>query len=358
MTWFKLSKRNVAVTLVLVALATVATWYCRSGDNVTWPQFPETKDQTPSVVVNLEPDFGYRTGDIIPVTIFVREQPGTEIDITSLALEGDFEIRGEPHLTRGQAEDGANTYCLKLELQSFSIRPRLSSSMSMTWNVKGTRQWSEIKQPLMNAFTSLTWDGERKEIQNGPLTMISGGWYTYLSVGLMVFAVALFAGCIFYQRWFERALANQEQKVRTSARMVCKRRIDAARTRIDGGEVTEANFVEIAASLREYLNLETTLLSQVPQALGNQHPYRKRIQASINLCERVAYKSVKLTATELMYLYQFLDEILLRQNGAAERDPDHILNRPKSAGKAKAKTAAANDQGKPATDAAGPEFGA
>lgn len=326
MNWFKINRRKAVIGGVIASLLLVAYWFLPSGGAPDWPQYPETQESAPSVVSQLEPDFGYRTGDVIPVAIFVKEQPGTEIDISSLALEGDFEIRGEPKIHRAGTEDGGQQYCIQLQLQSFSMSPKLRATMSMQWNTKGNRQWKEVKHSLVNAFTSLTWDGERKEIQSGPLPVINSLW-KYLSPALMVFAVLLFGACLFYQRWFERATAAREQKVQASARMVCKRQVDSARKRIEGGDLSEHHYVAIAAALRQYFNVESTVLAYIPLALGDHHPYKKRVQASINLCERVAYKSVKLTATEQKYLFEFLDDILLRRNVGAENDSDYILNR-------------------------------
>lgn len=325
--WFKITRRKVIISCVLSALLMVAFWFVPARGGPEWPQFPETKDNAPSVVSQLEPDFGYRTGDVIPVSIFIKEQAGTEIDIASLALEGDFEIRGEPQIAQESNPDGAKQYCIKLNLQSFSMSPKLRATMSMQWNLKGDRQWKEVKHSLVNAFTSLTWDGERKEIQSGPLPVINSLWGKYFSPGLMVFAVLLFGGCLFYQRWFERAEAAREKKVQASARGVCKSRVDAARKAIDGGDLSEAQYVAIAAALREYFNVESTVIGMIPLALGDHHPYKKRVQAAINLCERVAYKSVALTAFEQKYLFEFLDDILLRRNPMAESDKDYILNR-------------------------------
>ncbi|MBY0549982.1 MAG: hypothetical protein K2W95_22095 [Candidatus Obscuribacterales bacterium] len=357
--WFKINRRNAIIGGVIAALVMVAIWLIPSGGGPEWPQFPETQDKAPSVVSQLEPDFGYRTGDVIPVSIFIKEQLGTEIDISSIAFEGDFEIRGEPQIAQGQTPEGAKQYCIKLNLQSFSMSPKLRATMSMQWNLKGDRQWKEVKHSLVNAFTSLTWDGERKEIQSGPLVVLSS-WWKYFSPGLMVFAVLLFGGCLFYQRWFERAEAAREKKVQASARAVCKTRVDTARKAIGQGDVSEAQYVAIAAALREYFNIESTVIAHIPQALGDHHPYKKRVQAAINLCERVAYKSVNLTAFEQKHLFEFLDDILLRRNAMAEQDPDYILNRkqkpaPVKVSKVKVVTASqdavAADVSPPPTDA-------
>lgn len=343
MKWFKnLDKRKTAVMLVLVVLALAGTWYFQGGTGmvsgnsstagkVTWPtSFPETKDSAPSVVVQVDPDFGYRTGDVIPVTIFVRENAGTEVDISGLALEGDFEIRGEPVLTRKSLGEGAQGYCLQLQLQSFSIQPKLSSMVSFTWNVRGQRQWKEVKAPLVDVFTSLTWDGLRKEIQPGPMTAITNN-HLYVSIGMLAGSVLLFIGCIVFQRYYHRLNAASEERRQASPRMVCKRRVDAARKAIEAGDTSKENFRIIAEAVRTYLGLDSVLLSGVPEALGH-NPYKKRIQASINLCERVVYRDEEVTLNdgELRYLWVFLDDILLRRNPEAEQDPDFILNRPRA----------------------------
>ncbi len=344
MNWFNdLGKRKTAIAVVLVALALAGTWYFRAGGNssgssVKWPEFPESKDQSPSVVVQVEPDFGYRTGDVIPVSIFVRENPGTEVDIASLALEGDFEIRGEPVLSRTSLPNGGQGYCLQLQLQSFSIQPKLGSTLSFTWNVKGERQWKEMKAPLVDVFTSLTWDGERKEIQPGPMVYLTSN-HLYVSIGMLVGSVLLFFGCIVFQRYYDRLNAASEERRQASPRMVCKRRIDAARAKIEAGDDGKENFRIITEALRQYLNLHSVLLTDVPAALeGN--PYTKRVQASINLCERVVYtEDVKLTAGEMKYLWEFLDDILLRRKPEAEQDRDFILNRPRAAAKPRVRPA-------------------
>lgn len=339
MNWLKkIATNRTVIGVLLVACALAGTWYFQrpvappgavSFPAPVWPTFQQSNEATPQVVVQVEPDFGYRTGDVIPVNIFVRQNPGTEVDIASLALEGDFEIRGEPVLSTKSLDDGAKGYCLQVQLQSFRIQPKLGSAISFTWNSKGERQWKEMKAPLVDVFTSLTWDGERKEIQPGSTAFVTSN-HMYVSIGMLAGSVLLFVGCLVFLRYYERLNAASEERRQASPRLVCKRRVDAARKLIEAGDDSKENFRTVAEALRTYLGIETVEVSMIPAALGDS-PYRKRAQASVNLCERVVYRTedVKLNAGEMKYLWQFIDDILLRREPQAEQDRDFILNRPR-----------------------------
>src|SRR4029450_9053170 len=165
-----------------------------------WPEFPPAADSAPQVVTQVEPDFAWRTGDRIPVHIYVREQPGTQIDLNSLAVEGNFHVRGQPDIFVRDFKDGSRLVHIKLNLQSFNVAEQWTFKAMMSYTVAGSRESYAAKLPETVLYTSRTWDG-RMELKDGRLPVVHGLHY-------WTTAAALLAGLggLIFALWYLRRL--------------------------------------------------------------------------------------------------------------------------------------------------------
>lgn len=295
----------VGAVLALVGVAALA-WYSRQTN--TWPQFPETKDSKPAMVVELEPDFSYRTGDPVPVVVYIKQQPGTTVDITSLALEGSFEIRGELDVKDHILEDGCKAFRIKLNLQSFQVTRKLAANISLVWQVDGEKDTREFREKLLEVYTSYTWDG-RKQIKEGPLPPATGGHWP-LTLLLVFGSAGVFVWGLLYLRRAE--INRKEIKVREyrSPRALMKRRVDAAWAKIAGGDLSPEHFTEINAAVRQCFDLETVLLKYVVYALGSGQVQAKQIHGILARCHSAMYSKKTLPTEELAMLRSLLDEVV------------------------------------------------
>src|SRR5687768_13194241 len=106
----------VYATLLLPVLACLLVLRNHSE----WPPLPEKPGPSPTVMVEVERDFSHRIGDLIPITIYIKQFAGTTVDIDGLALEGDFELRGEFKTDSRSTTDGGKVLRVRGVVQSFS----------------------------------------------------------------------------------------------------------------------------------------------------------------------------------------------------------------------------------------------
>lgn len=313
--------KKIGFVIVVVLLLGAAGWFVYgTGDGVDCPEFPQSSE--PAVIVQVEPDFGYRIGDLVPITVFIKEPPGTKVDVASMALEGDFEIRGEPTLTKHQLADQSSVYCLKLTLQSFNAKRKLGASMSMVWEVANDPELKEIRQTLVEVYTSYTWDG-RPKIQDGPLPFRTNAYHWYVSAAILLLSFGGLVWSILYSWWVDKAKAAYARQVYNSPAMVCKRKVDAALAKIETGDASESNFREIDVALRDYLGVSTVLLKHLPIVLVTA--YRNHIMRVIIGCEKVIYRKQTLTDQELRQMRQDLDDVLLQRFVFSTPDPGYYM---------------------------------
>src|SRR5215470_10514163 len=130
-----------------------------------WPQFPQSAEPAPQVVVQVDRDFAWRTGDHIPVSVFIKLKPGVAVDLNSLAIEGDFEIAGNPEIFVREERDGTRLIRLLVTLQSFNLKPKLELKANLSYQLAGQREPRVVSLPGLEVYTSRTWDG-RPEIKD------------------------------------------------------------------------------------------------------------------------------------------------------------------------------------------------
>lgn len=280
-----------AVILLLVALLS-------GGSGVKWPDFPQPQGAEPQVVVVVEPDFGYHIGDVVPVDIYVRQPQGTHVNVDAMALEGDFEVRGEPEITSDQ--HGADVYIrYRVKLQSFqAFKPAYTAKISMTYEKPGDRNSYEVKAPSITVGTSNTWDG-RDQNQEGPLAP----WYghhllwaiAYLAVGLVGFIVSWVA-VVRIRRGIPKPKVPATP---LTPRQKAKLRFDRVWKKIRAGDQSEANFRVIDVIVRKLERIEHVLLEYVPIAVGDSHPKKAEIVYILTECEKVIFRGGTLSEGEL-----------------------------------------------------------
>lgn len=302
--WIQSFAWTVCVLLVSIAALTAMFWSKRT----VWPEFPQTKDFAPQVVVKVEPDFGWRLADHVPVTIFVKQKPGVSIDLNSLAVEGDFEFAAAPVVYSRDNRDGSKYLRIDLMLQSFAVQPKLTLKANMAYDVKGEPGTKMISLPAVELYTSRTWDG-RNQRQDGPM-MVEHGWH-YWTTGLaLLLGLVGSALCGFYLlkiRKEDAALAAAPLVGRALARQDFELVWARILSRQDGDE----EYKEIARILRRLYRIETRVTWEIPLELGDNHPHLKQILGIHKLCDRVIYKGRPLTGPEKAEIRRLFDEITL-----------------------------------------------
>lgn len=276
-----------AVFALIGALLFVALHFVKTEEK--WGSFPaDAKGPAPIVQVEVERDFGWRTGDVVPLTIYVKSFPGTSVDTDGLALEGDFEVRGDVKVDSRRTADGGKITRIRMDVQSFAFKPAVSARISMTWNKDGEKEWNEIPKSTVELHTSPTWDG-RQQLQEGHLDFTQG---THLLKLVLIFVLGI-GGVILATLYIRREIRNMPVVVEPPQPLTlydwAMLRFDAVWKRVEAGDRSDEVFMEIDHITRKLMHVETVQISHLDIALAD-HPFKKQGLYIIKTCERVLFR--------------------------------------------------------------------
>jgi len=305
---------NVVALVVTVAVALGAIAWVTKNDHTTWPDFntvAPVKTETPKapqVVSSHERDFGWRIGDVIPVELYLRQQPGTIVDLHSLAVEGDFEIVENPAFVTRDFKDGSKNIGIKFKIQSMSNAKQLSLKVSMLYRELETGDDKLISIPTFAPFTSPTWDG-RDVIQDGKPEYRHEGHLLWT----MGYILAGIAGAIFafiLRRKFVQAIKEEKQRVWDTRRRIARREFDEAWARFENGDFSIENYKSVARCVRKLFRIESKVMREIERELGDGHPYRVQTLKILKITGKLLYGSQPLTRDEHYSLKTIFDEIV------------------------------------------------
>jgi hypothetical protein len=184
----------IAIVLIAVTCGSLAgfNWYT----NNVWPDFPLAQTDTPpdpaapqAMVVVLKRDYGWRTGDLIKVKLYLKQMPGTKVDCQTLSVNDTFELAQKPVVAQKLLKDGSTVYRIDLTLQSFKIEQVHTFTGTIGW--KNGDQRNDLTIPETHLSTSLTYDGG-KYLKEGADPRVSIYWYGARYVAPMVLALVIY----------------------------------------------------------------------------------------------------------------------------------------------------------------------
>lgn len=322
------------ITMTLVLLLGVCTGYLlwQQYGGPQWPAMPVSASSpsassdkgegssapplAPQVLVQLDRDYGYRIGDIVPVTIYVKQQAGTRVDLQTIALEGNFEIAGQETghedttpVEERTLEDGSKMLRLKVKLQSFSVAPKLTAKLSVSYRVIAPNDEYTVVLPAIEVYTSNTWD-QRDLIKTGELQFLQG-WHLYINGALML--VSLLGVVVFWRlnRRFRSYLAELLPARRRIKRFVLARmRFDAAWSKIASGDRASAHYEEIERVVRGLFDVETKTTEEAAYwfLYGSRGPYR--VVQILHQCDRVIYRGEVLSEEDNAQIKEIFDRLV------------------------------------------------
>jgi hypothetical protein len=295
----------IAASMVVVLLASggLAAYFWQQ--RTIWPAFPPATTQDPQVAAQVEPDFGWRTGDHVPMVIYIRQQPNTTVDVNSLAMEGDFEIAKPPQVFVRDTKDGARYIRVDLVLQSVHVAPKLTLKANMSYSVEGSNEIHAVSLPGLELYTSRTWDG-RMELKDGPLAAKQGyhWWYT---IGALLAGFLGLLGSYGYMRKIRAEYVPP--LVKLSAWEQARVDFVTVWARIQQREDTEADYKEIERIIRRLYRVEPRTLYELQFELGINHPHYKQIKVILTNTGKVLYKQQVLSDAEKIEIFEAFQQI-------------------------------------------------
>lgn len=172
-----------------------------------WPHFPEAHGDAgskPQMLVEYdEPfDFGYRTGNLIPVDIVVKVPAGTSIEEGTLAMQGDMQLV-KKQTERGTAADGTCYYRFRLKLQNFVYKPKLTGTASLSYRMDGDTVLHRLQSEDIEIYPSKTFDGRKMGHPKDPVLHTHQGYHALLTLAMLVGGLSGMVLCL-WQPWRKR----------------------------------------------------------------------------------------------------------------------------------------------------------
>ncbi|MGE0265495.1 MAG: hypothetical protein AB7V06_22685 [Candidatus Obscuribacterales bacterium] len=301
------------VVLVVAVLFGSYLYFTRS-DRVEWPDFTQVATQSddplaPLVVARAERDYGWRTGDIVPLTLFIKQLPGTRVDENSLAIEGDFAVVGQPEFLFKEEEDGSRMIRIRLNLQSMAVAKQLSLKTQILYRNLEKGEDYLYTPPAFAPFTSMTWDG-RDIIQEGNPHVDT--WSDTVVTTLWIGGGLLGAILMIILRKKLRSKTREEHLGRgwSTRREIARQKFDAVWQRFENGDFSQRNYAEISAIVRELFHIQSSGFNEIAWEMGSGHPYLKHTLKILELCGEVIYRDRILHGQEHFAIKTIFDQIV------------------------------------------------
>lgn len=279
-----------------------------------WPEFHRVEHTTksplsPKAVIFQNRDFGWRIGDHIPLTFYIEQQPGTTVDIYSLAVEGDFEFVNPPEFEFRAFENGSTQIKVNMTLQSMSVSDELSLKGYMLYRNHETNLDHLFEIPVASFHRTDTWDG-RDVIMVGETKIDKHGLMVHTLT--IIFAGALIASFLFFlnRSLIRRFLIAGFDEDFNSRRLIARREFDRAWKHIEDGNYTTEAYSEVARVVRELFHLQTAGFREIRKKLGEGHPYRKHVSLILQLLAQPMYRDRKLRLEQHYRIKKLFDEMV------------------------------------------------
>ncbi|MBX9671606.1 MAG: hypothetical protein K2X93_28715 [Candidatus Obscuribacterales bacterium] len=303
---------NLGALVLVTALSIGAIVWFSGGDRTTWPDFGQAQRATtplaPAVVAKYERDFGWRIGDVIPIELYLHQEPGTLIDLHSLAIEGDFEIVENPTIVTRDFKDGSRNVAIKFKIQSMAAAKKLTLKVSMLYRVKESMEDHLIAIPAFEPFTSPTWDGRDVVKDGNPQYRHEG--HLLWTIGYILVGVVGAVGAFFARRRFKVYVLEEAKREWETRRETARREFDEAWARFDAGDFSDESYKLVVRCIRKLFRIESKVMREIEVELGSAHPYREQTLKILNVTGKVLYQLRKLTRNEHNSIKSAFDEIV------------------------------------------------
>ena len=312
------------LTAAVLAAATFA-WHKSSAQ--TWPAFPETHE-TPVAVSDVLPDFGWRTGDIIPLTVFIKEVPGTVCDLKSVVIKGDAQLRSLKSYEEKQA-DGTRLIRLQLEVQAFVLKqPVWEVTPYITYRTGEKQERKTLELPMFEIGSSNTYDkrkitivlpnGEKSEAKDGhpkdqpKVNLTSYAWLEDIGLGtvsLMLVVCAIWV--ISTRKHGSKTVGDKPLELFSNEWAETVADVKAAVRLLQNGNTDKQTYVRVQKGLLRLYRLDSVPLPSIEAAADGPCMQLMSLMHIIGFCHEVIYgKCDFLSGADVDKIVELLPEAL------------------------------------------------
>jgi membrane protease YdiL (CAAX protease family) len=274
-----------AAALLVVALSIIAA---RARPQVTtWPGFKPNTGTAPQSELKFKDDrdFGYRTGEIVPVTVYVKAPAGTELEPDSLTVKGDMEIARRSVFTQ-KGEDDSVYARFELGLQSFVGMPKWTATPSLTYRAPGGNKNETVDLATIEVYTSKTFDDRKPKDAHPkePEVSLLYGHHTVVTVSLLVFGILGSIACLLLLFSGRRRKATAQTTSEETPEPVLdpKEQLNQVMTRLFEGDQRDETVLAAVLQLRAFYKVQTATTSDL---LGSPSPFDAALGEALEILE-------------------------------------------------------------------------
>lgn len=309
-------KKLILSGLAIAIIATVVTAVIvQARHERQWPDFLTAKQDAPRYNSEVKDrDFGYRTGNHVPVTLYFKLLPGMELMTEQLVVNGDFEVVSRKEYREKKGED--TLVRVDLVLQAFLLKPKLEVKPTIAYKSTADGDPKKLDLLTVEVYTSQTYDGRKSEHpKEATLALINDGhlWLTAICIiaggcGVLL-AVHMFLG---------RRLARLKRKPKVSPGPFPAgwTAVQEAWGAVLEGDRSKTNITRVAELIRTFFGVGPLTISELSE---RTLPEKEPLIVFLGICEKAVWTDSQIGDAELAKAQEAMTNIealLLAKNSA------------------------------------------
>ncbi len=311
-----MKKYSLYLVVSLTALAAIfllVAFDPTGGARINYPSFAQSQSE-PQVVVELERDFAYRTGDPITFTVFVDQQAGTAVDETSFAVTdtnaGDMEY-SSTLLDSKSLPNGSRLLAVQVTLRKWSYEQSFTVAATMSYIVSETGDTKALAVPAITLHMSPTWDG-RKTLNQGDAQLVkdSEAILNIILIGVGL-GISIFALAYIRRARRNNSLARARQPRVLTKLEQARQRYELVRDLIEGRDFRLAHYEELERIVRELFAVEALSTEKVVGALDTERSWANAdVVTILTGCDERLYQGSIPTTAEHTEIFRAFDRLI------------------------------------------------
>jgi hypothetical protein len=294
----KSKKKLILAGLAIALVAMVATaLVVRSWHDRQWPDFLTDKQDAPRYNTEVKDrDFGYRTGNHVPLALYFKLLPGMELMTDQMVVNGDFEVVSRTEYRERRGDD--TLVRVDLVLQAFVLKPKLEAKPTIAYKSTPDGEPKKLDLLTVEVYTSQTFDGRKSEhpkeanlaeIDDGHLWVtgayiLAGGIGLVLAVGMLV------------RSHVPRLKTKPKAKVSSGPFPTGWAVVQEAWVAITGGDTSKTAFTRVAELSRTFFGVGPLTVSELA---NSTLPEKEPLIVFLSVCEKALWTDTQIGGDEM-----------------------------------------------------------
>lgn len=295
----KIALAALGLTLCLGITFAVLHW---SETAKSWPDFLMDKPDAPRYNTEVaKRDFGYRTGNHVPVGLYFKLSPGMELLTDQMVVNGDFQIVNQQEYREKSGED--TLVRIDLTVQTFVLKPKLEVKPTIAYRSVAGGEVKKLDLLPIEVYSSQTFDGRKNKHpkENADITFVADSHLTV--TGAMVLAgaagVILAVGGLVRNR-LPRTKREKAKKtkvvVSTGPFPAGWEPVQLAWAAIVGGDRSKPAYTKAAEAFRTFFGVNTLTVREIQSSSVEN---KELIAAFLTICEKALWTTTPVSDADV-----------------------------------------------------------